>query len=148
MLSPRHALEMPEDEIIFYGHPNVRCLHTRTIEVTTDSHLSPRGDCILGVKASKACKNLNEVLKRRIQDDHNRIKIEILVGNVTAIINGTGDKNLSLSSQTDIVMRKSNFISSRTLCINCDKASADMPEEMIGQLQDPSSKGLMKIISE
>ena len=63
---------MPEDEIIFYGHPNVRCLHQRTIEVTTDSHLTLRGDCIIGVRASKACKDLNDLLKSRIQDDHAR----------------------------------------------------------------------------
>ena len=50
---------MPDDEILFYGHPNVRCLHQRTIEVTTDSHLTLRGDCIIGVRASKACKDLN-----------------------------------------------------------------------------------------
>ncbi|HEY7570968.1 MAG TPA: DUF371 domain-containing protein [Nitrososphaeraceae archaeon] len=139
---------MPEDEIIFYGHPNVRCLHRKTIEVTTDSHLSLRGDCILGVKASKACRDLSEPLKKRIQNDHSRIMIEISVGSIATIIIGTGDKNLSLSSQTDIVMRKSNFISSRTLCINCDKASVDLPVDMIKQLQDPSCKGLLKIFSE
>jgi hypothetical protein len=139
---------MPEDEIIFYGHPNVRCLHRKTIEVTTDSHLSLRGDCILGVKASKACRDLSEALKKRIQNDHSRIMIEISVGSIATIIIGTGDKNLSLSSQTDIVMRKSNFISSRTLCINCDKASVDLPMNMIKQLQDPSCKGLLKIFSE
>lgn len=139
---------MPEDEIIFYGHPNIRCLHQRTIEVTTDSHLSLRGDCILGVKASKACSDLNEVLKKRIQVDHNRIIIEISVGDVAITINGTGDKNLSLSSKTDIVTRKSNFISSRTICINCNKASTDLPKKMIEQLQNPLCKGTLRIISE
>lgn len=139
---------MPEDEIIFYGHPNVRCQHQRTIEVTTDSHLTLRGDCIIGVRASKACNGLNDLLKSRIQDDHARIKLEISVGNVAVQIKGKGDKDLSLSSKTDVVIRKSNFISSRTLCINCDKGSADMPEVMIRLLQDPSTKGTLKITSE
>jgi hypothetical protein len=139
---------MPEDEIIFYGHPNVRCLHRRTIEVTTESHLSLRGDCILGVKASKACRDLNEALKKSIQIDRSKIIIKISVGTITTIINGVGDKNLSLSSKTDVVMRKSNFISSRTLCIKCNKSSADLPENMIKQLQNPSCKGLLRIISE
>jgi len=139
---------MPEDEIIFYGHPNVRCLHPRTIEITTDCHLTLRGDCILGVKANKACSDLDDVLRRRIQEDHTRIRVEIMVGDVSMEINGTGEKRLSLSGKTDIVMRKSNFISSRTLCINCDKGSVDAPEEMIRLLQDPSSKGTLKITSE
>jgi uncharacterized protein len=139
---------MPEDEIIFYGHPNVRCLHQRTIEVTTDPYLTLNGDCIIGVRASKACKDLNDLLKSRIQDDNARIKVEISVGNVIMQISGKGDKHLSLSSHTDIVMRKSNFISSRTLCINCDKGSADTPEVMIRLLQDPSSKGTLRITSE
>ena len=76
------------------------------------------------------------------------IKVEISVGNAIMQINGRGDKHLSLSSHTEVVMRKSNFISSRTLCINCDKGSADTPEVMIRLLQDPSSKGTLKITSE
>lgn len=139
---------MTEDEIIFYGHPNVRCLHRRTIEVTTDSHLSLRGDCIIGVNATKACKDLNDIVKRRIQDDNHKIKIEFLVGNMAVEINGKGDKSLSLLSSTDIVMRKSNFVCSRTLCINCDKGSADIPDEMIRLLQDSHSRGILKITTE
>lgn len=139
---------MAEDEIIFYGHPNVRCLHERTIEVTTESHLTVRGDCIIGVKASKACRHLNDLLKSRIQNDQTTVKIEISVENVAIEINGTGHRNLSLLSGTDVVMRRSNFISSRTLCINCDKGSVDIPQEMIKLLQDPSSKGTLKITSE
>jgi len=139
---------MPEDEIVFYGHHNVRCLHPRTIEVTTDSHLTLRGDCIIGVRASKACYDLNDLLKSRIQDDLAVIRMEISVGNAIMQINGRGDKRLSLSSQTEVVIRKSNFISSRTLCINCDKGSADMPKVMRRLLQDPSSKGTLKITSE
>ena len=76
------------------------------------------------------------------------IRMEISVGNAIMQINGRGDKRLSLSSQTEVVIRKSNFISSRTLCISCDKGSADMPKVMIRLLQDPSSKGTLKITSE
>jgi hypothetical protein len=139
---------MPEDEIVFYGHHNIRSLHPRTIEVTTDSHLTLRGDCIIGVRASKACNDLNDLLKSRIQDDLAVIRMEISVGNAIMQINGRGDKRLSLSSQTEVVIRKSNFISSRTLCINCDKGSVDIPKVMIRLLQDPSSKGTLKITSE
>ena len=54
---------MVQDEIIFYGHPNVRSTHTRTIEITKAPTLSLRGDCIIGVNANKACRDLKPTLK-------------------------------------------------------------------------------------
>ncbi|MEM3095074.1 MAG: DUF371 domain-containing protein, partial [Nitrososphaera sp.] len=49
---------MVQDEVIFYGHPNVQSLHGKTVEITKDEHLTLRGDCIIGVRASKACADL------------------------------------------------------------------------------------------
>ena len=36
-------------EIPFFGHPNIRSLHGRTIEITREPHLTLQGDCIVGV---------------------------------------------------------------------------------------------------
>ena len=58
---------MVQDEIIFYGHPNVRSTHTRTIEITKAPTLSLRGDCIIGVNANKACRDLKPRLKHLLQ---------------------------------------------------------------------------------
>ncbi|MGI0066726.1 MAG: DUF371 domain-containing protein, partial [Nitrosotalea sp.] len=36
-------------EISFHGHENVRSLHPKSIEITTDPNLTVNGDCIVGV---------------------------------------------------------------------------------------------------
>jgi hypothetical protein len=43
-------------EIQFSGHENIRSNHQKTIEITKESHLTPSGDCIIGVNASSSCK--------------------------------------------------------------------------------------------
>ncbi len=60
---------MVQDDVTFYGHPNVRSLHPKTIEITKDEHLTPRGDCIIGVRANKACADLDEALKHRLKSN-------------------------------------------------------------------------------
>ena len=42
-------------EIEFSGHENIRSNHQKTIEITKESHLTPRGDCIVGVNAKYSC---------------------------------------------------------------------------------------------
>jgi hypothetical protein len=41
------------EEIPFVGHAMVRATHARTIEITTEGHLTARGDCIIGVAAAR-----------------------------------------------------------------------------------------------
>ncbi len=61
---------------------------------------------------------------------------------------GRGDKNLTLTHTQDIVIRKSNFVSPRTLAVKCDKASDLLPREMVTLLQDPKTRGTFTIIVE
>ncbi|MGA7043503.1 MAG: DUF371 domain-containing protein, partial [Nitrososphaeraceae archaeon] len=49
---------MAQDEVIFYGHANIRSVHPRTIEITKDPNLTLRGDCIVGISANKSCSDL------------------------------------------------------------------------------------------
>ena len=71
---------MVQDEVIFYGHPNIQSLHAKTIEITKDEHLTLRGDCIIGVKANKACADLDESFKHKLKSNSAVVRIEIMVG--------------------------------------------------------------------
>jgi uncharacterized protein len=133
------------DEIEFYGHPNVLATHGRTIEITKDNYLTPDGNCIIGIKANKACNNLNPALQRLIISDNTQIKIQIIVGNDTFQINGFGNSKLTLRNTHDIVIRMSNFICPRTLSVKCDKASIHIPREIVYKLQNPDTKGILRI---
>src|SRR5262245_57570540 len=110
---------MVQDEVTFYGHPNVQSLHNKTIEITKDEHLTLRGDCIIGVHANKACKDLNETLRRRLCMEGSVVRMEIMVGTESFVINGVGDKRLTLQNPHDIVVRKTNFVCPRTMSLKC-----------------------------
>jgi hypothetical protein len=139
---------MVQDEVIFYGHPNIRSLHAKTIEITKDEHLTPRGDCIIGVKANKACADLDESFKHRLKSNLSVIKIEVMVGDESFIISGRGDERLSMLNSNDIVIRKTNFVCPRTMSVLCDKASSDVPRKLVRILQDQQTKGIFRITLE
>jgi len=135
-------------EIKFSGHENIRSTHKKTIEITKDSELSLKGDCIIGVNASYSCFDLPGSLKEMLQDPKSKVKFSIKVAEHEFIVEGRGCKDLILTHTEDIVIRKSNFICPRTLAIKCDKASDLLPREMVTLLQDPKTKGTFTIIVE
>ena len=132
-------------EIQFYGHENIRSNHKRTIEITKDSHLTPRGDCIVGIKANSSCVDLPPLFKEMLRNPKTTIKISVIVGKHQFIINGRGHHDLLLTHTEDIVIRKSDFLCPRTLAINCDKGSDQIPRDMIHLLQDPMTRGIFRI---
>jgi len=138
---------MLQDEITF-RHSNVQSLHTKTVEITRDEHLTPRGDCIIGVRASKACADLGEPLKRRLRANDSIVKMEIMVCGETFTMAGSGDERLSMLNAHDIVVRKTNFACPRTVSVRCDKASSDVPRKMVKLLQDSNAKGIFRITVE
>ena len=132
-------------EIPFSGHGNILSLHKKTIEITKDSHLTVNGDCIIGVNANLACMDLPEKFKKKIQNSNSEIIFTIKVGPHSFTIHGKGSEKLTLKHKNDIVLRKSAFVCSRTLAINCDMASDDIPREIIKELQSQNAAGIMII---
>ncbi len=132
-------------EIPFYGHENVRALHPRTIEITTEPDLTIQGDCIVGVSAQCGCKDIPEKLKEKLRDERSKVTLSIQVNDEVFQVVGNGNQDLILEHPHDIVIRKSKFLCPRTLAINCDKASDDIPRKMIKMLQSPQTKGIFVI---
>jgi hypothetical protein len=137
-----------QDEVTFYGHPNVRSLHPKSIEITKDGYLTPRGDCIIGIKADKGCANLAGSIRRGLKSASAIVKIEIIAGNESLVIKGIGDDRLTMLNPHDIVIRRTNFVCPRTMSILCDKASSDIPRELVRLLQDQDQKGIFRITLE
>jgi hypothetical protein len=136
---------MIQDEVTFYGHPNIKLLHLKSIEITKDDHLTPKGDCIMGVKASKSCADLSAHVKHRLKSSSSVATIEVMVGNELFVIEGKGDDRLTMVHSHDIVLRKTNFVCPRTLSVQCDKASSDVPRNLVEMLQDPETRGIFRI---
>ena len=132
-------------EIPFSGHENILSLHKKTIEITKDSKLSVSGDCIVGTNSTIACIDLPEKFKKKIQNPDTVIAFTIVADEHSFSIHGKGSDKLTLKHTNDIVLRKSAFTCSRTIAINCDKASDDIPRAMVKKLQDPKTSGKLII---
>ena len=132
-------------EIGFSGHENIRSNHQKTIEITKESNLTLRGDCIIGVNATSSCADLPQEIKDKLKIPGTKITFSISVGKHEFVINGKGHPDLILTHSEDIVIRKSNFICPRTLAVKCDKASDLLPRAMVTLLQDPKTRGIFTI---
>ncbi|MDA0756378.1 MAG: DUF371 domain-containing protein [Crenarchaeota archaeon] len=131
--------------IPFTGHEQVLSLHEKTLEITKDDNLTPQGDCIIGVNSDISCLDLPEKMKKKIQNSESKISFTLQVGKFRFKIQGHGSEKLTLKHVSDIVLRKSAFTCSRTIAINCDKASSDIPRDLVRLLQNPQTKGKMII---
>ncbi|MEM3383107.1 MAG: DUF371 domain-containing protein [Nitrososphaerales archaeon] len=132
------------DIVEFFGHPLIRATHKTTFEITKEKEISLRGDCIIGVKANKSCRDLDDRLKKLINGNV-PIKITIQVGEYVFEAKGMGHPSLTLTDDKDIVVRKSNYICPRTLAIKSDKAAIDIPRYIILMLNNSNTKGKMVI---
>lgn len=124
-----------KEYLTFSGHLSVKANHKTTLEVTKAITLSEKGDCIIGVKSSKSCKDLNEDFKKMLSDNLTKVIITIQVNNEQFVIHAMGHSALTLSHPEDIVIRKSSFVCNRTLAIKADKAAIDIPHNIVSALK-------------
>ncbi|OYT27415.1 MAG: hypothetical protein B6U97_01700 [Candidatus Altiarchaeales archaeon ex4484_96] len=123
------------DEFSASGHPNVCAKHKTTLELTTDDYLTPRGDCIIAIKADKSLKQLPDMLLDKLRKNESRIKLLIECNGVQDEVFAWGSADLILNHPADMVVRKSDFICPRTLAIKANKAAADLKRELVGELR-------------
>nr|MDO8110272.1 DUF371 domain-containing protein [Candidatus Sigynarchaeota archaeon] len=118
------------------GHPNVRSSHETTLEFTKASQLTTRGDCIAGVEASLAPADFKESTRAALQSS-GAFLLEIRVGNFIEQVHGHGHPGLSLNDAYEMVFRKSQYLSGRTVLVSCDKAAMDFDPKMKKVMQRP-----------
>ena len=124
------------ETFIARGHPNIIPAHRTTIMVTKDEELTPRGDCVVAVRAEKGLIDLSLKLKEAMKRTDSKIQLVITAGDLAFEVTGRGDPGLILSHPSDIVARKSQYICERTLMIQADKAACDMGEAIVSLLKD------------
>jgi hypothetical protein len=127
------------EKIYAWGHENILCTHRTTIEITKETSLTRKGDCVLAVKASKACYDLTPDLRYQIKSG-NRFKVKLKIDGVQDYFFGFGNKDLKLLDKKDMVFRKSDFICERTVLINCSKSSKELSRELIDKLKNHETK--------
>jgi hypothetical protein len=128
-------------EVIFgYGHENMQATHKTTLEFTKDPHLTKKGDCIVTVAADKALADLRANFKEKLRKPHAKLTITIEADGIIEQVNAEGSPHLILTHPIDMVVRKSDYICSRTLAVHADKAACDLSREVVEKLNKPEQK--------
>ena len=117
------------------GHPLVQGTHRTTFEVTRDETLTPSGDCIIGIGADKGAADLDPGLKAVLRDGRAVLTTRLTAGGVTVEVRSRGSAALTLDHPADLVWRRSDFISDRTVGIRSDHTAATLPREFIEALR-------------
>ena len=130
------------------GHPNIRSRHKTTLMTTVESHLTPRGDCIIAVDAETGLAQLSSEIKQAARKPETRITFRLQAGNYVFEATGRGDSELTYTDEIDMVARKSSYTCGRTLMVQCDKAAVDVPKELVEFLQDPETVIKVQLIYE
>ena len=128
---------MVRDIIRARGHKNISAKHRTTFQITREHDITKRADCIIAVSADKGVSGLSNEFKKAAKKDGVGITVKIAAGAHLEVVTGEGCNELELTDERDIVIRKSNFVSERTLMINADKSAADLDRELIANLKRP-----------
>ena len=121
-----------------YGHKNITAKHKTTLEFTKDKELTERGDCIIGVNSDFSLNSIRKFIKNK-QKIRIRIKVNELCEEITAEI------NKDFNDDKEIVVRRSEFNSKRTLGIKSDKACIDLKKEFIELIKNPNQKLIISL---
>jgi hypothetical protein len=134
-----HSMEITE--VIFaYGNRNIQATHKSTLEITKENQLSKKGDCIIAVSADKDIADFNPKFKGSLRNENAKMTMLIEAGGIVEVVNAFGSSRLTFTHPTDIVVRKSSYVCSRTLAIKADKAAWDLSRKLIERLRDPKQK--------
>lgn len=129
-----------KEQILAYGHPNVLAIHPTTLMITKDQELSKQGDCIIAVGADKSAADLSPEFKQKLRDPNTKLIMLIEVDGLTEQVTAYGAVKLDLCSSVDMVVRKSDFTSDRTLGVKADKSANDLPRAFVEKLKNSSQK--------
>jgi hypothetical protein len=132
-------MEITEVALAF-GNRNILATHRTTLEITRETQLSKKGDCIIGVASNRALVDLSQEFKRSLRKENAKITILIEAEDIMEVVNAFGSSQLILTHPKDIVVRKSDYICNRTLAIKADKAACDLSRNLVEKLKNPKQK--------
>jgi hypothetical protein len=107
---------------------------------TKERQVTKRGDCIVAVGADKSVADLSEEFKDALRQPNAKLTIQLEVDGLKGQINAYGAPELTLNHPNDVVIRKSEFISNRTLAVRADKSSGDLSKAVVDKLKNPEQQ--------
>lgn len=116
------------------------------MEFTKDPWLTKRGDCILLVSCDLAPADFPEEIRLAIRRPAARIRFVLRVEELEDTVIGFGHPDLSLTDNRSMVVRKSGFISPRTVAIHANKSAADISRKLVSRLRQEAPASLELIV--
>ncbi|MHA1771407.1 MAG: DUF371 domain-containing protein [Candidatus Thorarchaeota archaeon] len=120
------------------GHKNIRGTHKTTIEITRETSLTPRGDCIIGVGATLALNDIPGKIRAIASKPSTTIRLELDANGLKETIEGYGGKGLVYTDPICMVARTSDYMCGRTLMVHADRAAIDLEREFIEIVKNPN----------
>ena len=136
---------LPTEIVTFWGHPLVTALHKTTIMITKEDYVTSNGDCVVGVSANKACRDLTSNVKTALRSNNAEVEIMISICDQVVRISAQGCSTLTLDDPIEMVIRKSGYSSSRTLAVCADTAAFDLQHNMVERLRGKMNRGTVLI---
>lgn len=136
------------EEFFAQGHQNVLGTHSMTFEITKDSHLTRRGDCVIAVNATKAPADFSSEFKNLCRHEETQITIMLEAAGMIDIVRGSGSPGLKFADPNEMVGRKSSFVSDRTIMVQADKAARDLKRSLINSLKSPKTKLTIRLTAQ
>jgi hypothetical protein len=136
-------MSIARDVVVFYGHELIKATHRSTFEITTEDFLGPKGDCIIGINATKSCYDLDPLLKKVLKNDDTNVTLTLIIKELLFKISACGSKQLTLTHKKSMVVRTSDFVCPRTLAIRASSSAYDLPRSIIDALKRRDSRGVM-----
>lgn len=124
------------------GHENILSLHDKTLEFTKDTYLTKKGDCILGINADFDYNKLMDFINN-FSEGHEMtcfIKCDNLEDEFKFYL------NKDFCSENEIVFRRSEFKSDRTLGTRCTKCACDIDRSIVEKLIKDGLNCKLKIL--
>ena len=122
-----------------YGHPDILATHKTTLEFTKDKWLTLKGDCIVGVNADFNLTKIKQFIKK-VKNKNITIIIQTTNANKKIKETITAQINPDFNDNNEMVIRKTNFNSERTLAIKANKAAFGLSRNLIGFLKRKNSE--------
>ena len=129
-------MEWLEDVVRARGHRNVRALHRTTFEVTRDDHLTPRGDCIIGISADKAAASLSREVREALSIEGSRVVLILETPGHRDLVRARGDTRITSSDERRIIVRRSSFVEPATIAVEADKAAGQLDRGLVEELRE------------
>lgn len=124
--------------LVFYGrgHKKILATHGTTVELTTETSLTERGNCILLVACQVSSAHIPDEMKMLMRSSLAMVSLEFEAEGAKDSVQGYGDPALSLSDTTSMVLRRSGYVSPRTVAVRCNKSAREMSRELVRALRN------------